>query len=996
MEKAAKIFTFLLGLVCLIETSLLTQDLPIRNYSEKDGLAGGYVVSICQDSKGFLWFGTDNGLTRFDGFSFKNFQIEDGLPDTVIPALFEDREGRLWYGTSKGGTGYYLKGKFHNYSLRHGLPDKEVLTIAEDRSGHIWFGTMKGLARFDGKRFRTYTSEDGLPSDTVIHLAADTEGKLWVGTQAGLCYISGESIHVFQGINSLSRRKVYAIFRDSSGTLWIGTNNGLYYYSTRTSGSYTVEDGLGHNHINRICEDKRGNLIIGTWNGISIFNGKTFASFTSENGLPDNFINTLLRDREGNTWIATFSGVSCLTSSRMVTFTKKDGLVNNTVDCIIQDRRGGLWIGTRSGLSLYSGGKFRNFTKRQGLAGTVINHLLEDRDGNIWVATPEGVSVFSPIENRFIKHYTEKDGLSDYVCLSLAQGRDGTVLIGNRKGINRFKNGRFSKFLPGSKSHPVIDILEDNHGNIWAASQSGLYKYSGDKVECYTTDDGLPSNRIRTLFQDSRGNIHITTDRGTACSGKGKFDNCTTREGLPDNKCYFITEDRQGYLWVGTAKGLARFDGKKYRTFTAKNHGLPGDLWACGLVDRDGALWVGGSQGLARLTPPMRINRVPPPVYFTGIKIFEDSVSPEEMRSLPYNRNYLRFSYAGLCFSAPASVAYQYRLKGLGTAWSETNERSIFYPYLPSGDYVFEVKAINNDGFESEKPAQIPFTIQPPFWRTWWFRTLVILLVLALSGALMMRKYQRVEAQLALKARTRQLIMSQRMELMGMLAASAVHDLKNLLSIIIGFSEIAAEKYQPGDENYEHNEHIKSTANTAVQVVKQILSFSRVQYDEGKAVELGFLLDNLLEILKVTTPEEIEIRWQHPVREFQFNINPTRFQQLVMNLCINAVQAMSGGGVLTITLEQLDDKEQTIVITVSDTGGGIPEDIAGQIFEPLFTTKEQGKGTGLGLFVVKQIVEEFKGRIEVDSRPGQGTTFRITFFPGLNSPGRIRKQVKAD
>jgi signal transduction histidine kinase len=216
--------------------------------------------------------------------------------------------------------------------------------------------------------------------------------------------------------------------------------------------------------------------------------------------------------------------------------------------------------------------------------------------------------------------------------------------------------------------------------------------------------------------------------------------------------------------------------------------------------------------------------------------------------------------------------------------------------------------------------------------------------------------------------------MSQRMELMGMLAASAVHDLKNLLSIIIGYSEIVAEQFKPEDENYQYNKHITSTANTAVKVVKQILAFSWQKQDEESRVDLVELIDDILEILKVTTPTEIRISWQAPEEEILYAIDPTRFQQLIMNLCINAVHAMPEGGELKLNLFK---ESQAIIIKISDTGPGIPPEIQQKIFNPLFTTKEKGKGTGLGLFVVKQIIDENKGKIEIESSPETGTSFRI-------------------
>jgi signal transduction histidine kinase len=219
--------------------------------------------------------------------------------------------------------------------------------------------------------------------------------------------------------------------------------------------------------------------------------------------------------------------------------------------------------------------------------------------------------------------------------------------------------------------------------------------------------------------------------------------------------------------------------------------------------------------------------------------------------------------------------------------------------------------------------------------------------------------------------------MAQKMELVGILAGGAVHDLKNLLSIILGYSKIAAQSINHDGETSKPLEKIKSTAMTAVSVVKQILAFSRQKYDQTLAVDLAGLLDDILEILTITTPPEIKIEWRRPAEEIRLYINPTKFQQVVMNLCLNAVQAIKGSGEIRISLSR--DQVGQIILEVADNGIGMEEDVANKIFDPLFTTKEPGKGTGLGLFVVEQIVSEHKGKIEIESKPGAGSVFKITF-----------------
>ena len=237
---------------------------------------------------------------------------------------------------------------------------------------------------------------------------------------------------------------------------------------------------------------------------------------------------------------------------------------------------------------------------------------------------------------------------------------------------------------------------------------------------------------------------------------------------------------------------------------------------------------------------------------------------------------------------------------------------------------------------------------------------------------------------MANEGRNKQLVMAQRMKLLGILAGGAVHDLKNLLGIIIGYSDIAVE-YVDTKEEEEKGEVIdviKRTAKTAFQVVKQMLSFTRQNYNDATPSNLSELLDEILEILKISIPKRVTLEWEPPGEDMLLHINPVKFKQLVMNLCLNAIQAMPERGELKIALYKNSAKANKIILEVSDTGTGINRQIREKIFDPLFTTKLEESGAGLGLFVVKQIVDEHGGKIHIKDRPGGGTTFQIS-FPGL-------------
>jgi signal transduction histidine kinase len=368
----------------------------------------------------------------------------------------------------------------------------------------------------------------------------------------------------------------------------------------------------------------------------------------------------------------------------------------------------------------------------------------------------------------------------------------------------------------------------------------------------------------------------------------------------------------------------------------------------------------------------------------------EKDVNPDETGLFGYRQNIFRFNFAGISFTQPAGVEYKYRLENIDKNWRATKDRSLFYPFLPPGTYTLNIKAVNSDGFESQHAARYTFKIRPPFWQTWWFSGIILLIVGGFLFLVFRWRVKRTGEKAEIKARkaeleakNRQLVMSQRMELMGTLAAGTVHDLKNLMAVIIGYSQVMEQKYRDDSDAHRNIEIIKDTASTAVQMSKQILSFagsagSKNHFEHG-AVELRELLAEILDTLKITHFKAVQVQLETPVEPVYFSIHPARFQQLVMNLCLNACHAMPTGGTLRISLSRSADNQVTLEI--ADNGIGIDHQDLDKIFEPLFTTKGQGKGTGLGLFVVKQIVDENNGQIEVRSETGTGTTFIIRFPP---------------
>ncbi len=987
--------TIILGIIFLGSCFLTyAQRLPIRNYSIEDGMISSGVNRVIQDSRGYLWIATQNGLSRFDGINFRNFTREQGLPHNHIRDVLEDRHHHIWLATVAGLT-CLREDTVTVYAPDQGLFGHVVYSLCLDREGNLWSGGIGGATRLDaGDGTPTgFTREQYGGGKIVYKVLCDNKGHVWLGTDKGLSRYAGGVFTHFSTTDGLPGHQVLALMEDSRNRLWIGTDKGAAVLDAERKRftAYTTKQGLVYNWVLSFCEDNEKNTWIGTDRGISVYSGSSFRNITPRNGLRNKTVTSLLCDREGNIWFGTPAGAGCFKSLMFTSYSSAEGLPSDMAWSILEDREGRYWFGTDNGLSRYSGGAFTTYRMKDGLAGNYVLGLLEDRGGRLWIATDGGVSLY---DGTVFFNFSTGHGLSSPLVYSLAETRDGAVYAGTQEGLDIFVKGGFSRTpYPALAGQNIYVLCAGRDGELWVGTTRGFFRVSGEEAQCFTMEDGLLHNNIYSLYQDGKGRVWAGTILGVNCYWKGKFTSYTVKDGLCHNRVCFFLEDNRGDIWIGTENGVSRFDGRSFRNYTVKN-GLVANSMNDGACFKDskGHLWFGTVRGLARVNPgEVRPVETPPLVYITGLKAMGLKLPftpPGPV--LKHDRNSVNLDFIGISLSAPEAVAYRYRLEHIDPGWVESSARSASYSFLPPGDYRFQVYAENIDGVESPVPAEVHFIIRPPFWKTWWFRLPAFILLVGLLALFLVRRDRRIKERAAFRERTRQLIMAQRMELLGVLAAGAVHDLKNLIGIIIGYSGMdmeAPEGKQPQGHPWERRlDNIRKAAVTAAQVVRQILSFARQKPHETTNVNLARLVDDIIEVLKITIPPGIAVSWEKPARGIYMRFNTARFQQVVMNLCLNAVQAMPEGGELGIRLHAAPG-EGAVILEISDTGTGMDQETREKIFTPLYTTKTPEQGSGLGLFVVKQIVEEYRGVVEVRSEPGRGTTFLITFpsSPGMES-----------
>jgi two-component system sensor histidine kinase ChiS len=1040
-------------------------DIKFKLISIVDGLSQNTVYSICQDSKGFMWFGTQDGLNRYDGYGFKTYRNDPGnansLSNNYIRVIYPDREGVLWLGTD-GGLNKF--DQTHDTFIRYvnennnpnSLSSNLVYSIYEDRFGILWIGTDGGgLNKFDreNETFTHYQHDPKNPGslshNDVRAIYEDRSGLLWVGTYGGGLNKFDRERETFNHYknqpgdpNSLSNNKIGVIYQDRSGVLWIGTDEGLNQFDRekdifiRYSHDPKNPSSLSNNEVNRIFEDRSGIPWIGTSVGLNKFNRQegTFTYYKKEPGklncLSDSFIYTICEDQSGILWFGTGIGGINIFDPGWHTFThykhdpyNPNSLGNDTIWSIYEDRSGLLWIGTwGGGINSFDRetGKFTRYQNQDNETNQSYNNIYtiyEDRSGVLWVGTAAGLSKFDRKKETFVYYAHDPDNpnsLSQNDAQVIHEDDAGILWVGTDGGLNKFDRQReiFTRYQhqpdnPNSLSHNNIRVIHvDVLGVMWIGTVNGLDKFDRKTgtFTHYKNEPGNPgslsNNLIWVIYEDpaDRGKILWI---GTA-NGLNEFDresetftSFTTKNGLPNNAIYGVLQDGRGFLWISTNNGLSRFQrrGKIFKNYNVSD-GLQGTEFnrSAYCKSRSGEMFFGGVNGFNAFFPDrIKDNPYIPPIALTSFKLFNKEVKFDTVISeineitLNYDENVFSFEFAALSYRATAKNQYAYKMEGFDRDWIYSgSRREATYTNLDPGDYIFRVKGSNNDGLWNEKGISLRIRMLPPFWQTWWFRVTAILVILFCifvfyrykTGAVRRRAYQ---LEKLVKKRTfeqkqlqEKLLRQEKLAVLGQLAGGVGHELRNPLGVIKNaayFLNMALEN--PGPQVKESLEIMEKEVENSERIIRSLLDFARANTPLRRKVDIQQILREALSGFKV--PGNITV--EYPVLKSLPRImaDPDQLDQVFKNIILNAVQAMPGGGQLSFEIDA--KKPDWLIVSITDTGVGIPRENLEKIFEPLFTSK--AKGIGLGMAITKTYIEGHGGSIEVQSQIGKGSTFTV-------------------
>lgn len=1040
----------------------LIQSSLFENYTVSNGLSDEKIHCVFQDSKGWIWLGTDYGAYRYDGYSFASFNLQDELSqilaNALIRVIYEDTDGNIWIGTDFQGVFQYNRGDNSLQQYRNkGLTHNSVWDILEDNQKHLWLGTEGGLNYFNpetGQIEQTFTLTNNakVPGNWVRKLFLDKNNKLWIGTNKGIVVInsSGKIENTYLTGPDFEDREneIWEIFQDFDGNIWVGTYlGGLMEYFPETDVFKNIElknDNTRAQTVRAIIQDKRGDYWFGTRGGLFFMDHVnhliTEYQFEQNNNfsLIHNSVLDLFIDHKGDLWVGTRNGLSYLNFDKqafgylMANDYMPQTLNNGEVYAFWEDDRERLWVGTESGgINIFDtrNNRMEYLTVDDGLSSNCVKAICPDNKGNVLIGTYlGGLNSYNPQTGKIkvLKHDNNNpSSICDNEVWTVVKDSYQRIWVGTSKGIDLFNEDKqqfehYGKrfgvdwvamiyedklknlwlFSPDvekmtlvspNQSHKVLNMqsramCEDNEGNVWLATLgSGLVKmnHKGEELARFTTDEGLCNDILNGIINVGNDNLWISSNNGISRFDiqTGEFRNYYSSDGLLNNKFNYGA-------FYKTSKNILAFGGKKGIDFI--------------YLDK-----------ISR-------NDYVPPVILTSFKLFNKlieksdhgiltkDISEAQSIVLKYDQNMFSFEFAALNYANSNKNKYKYKLEGFDKEWNDIGtSRVATYTNIDHGEYVFKVMGSNNDNLYNEQGVELAITILPPFWKTWWFRTIAILALVSMFYFIfmMIRNREILKQELIYERQTARKIQEVD-RLKHQFFMNVSHEIRTPLSLIVEPVDKLMSLNMDSEVVSKNLQIIKRNTDNLKKLVNQLLDYRKLETGNLKLDlrkgNLRSFIEEVVESFRNTAEEKsisLDFNAFHPSIFVWFDAD--KVEKILNNILSNAIKYTPEKGNVTasISIVFTEDIEETnllippldqentlykkyIKIKVIDTGIGISGENLPRIFDRFRRIEQTNReasqqGTGIGLALTKELVKLHEGHLKVRSKLGKGSRFSV-------------------
>ncbi len=1017
MKKSINIspeINFSIGLIFLIwSITLFSQEKNFEKITVQDGLSHSTVYDIDQDDDGFIWFGTREGLNKYDGKTIQTFYQEHGLSNNQINVVKSTSKGLL-VGTYRGLDIYLPEYNRFEKLLAHNKIKGAVSSIFETKHNEILVGTTNGLFKIDKAGEIHHLIKD----ISIQEIESFKTNVLWVALNKRILLINdlGERIREYQIPESPGKYQdgstyaINSIYKDSKNNLYVGTTRGLFYLNQETEKfqyvNLTKKEEREAEVIRSIKEDNNGLLWLGTESGIFTYNKNTNTvthygqSFNNQpESLSDKAVYSIFVSKENIVWIGTYFGGVNYTSPKSKGITKytpsdyRKSISGKAVSEIISLQERKLWIGTEDGginILDKESNQFSFLNSSDGLSSNNIHSMHEDDRGNIWIGTfLGGINKYEKETGKIsVYKYSGSDptSISNNYVYSILQDHSGRLWIGTQNGLNiyNYETKGFDLFMPDVLGDKFIyDILEDSDNNLWFCTRnSGIFKleYKSEKLvqpglELFS--DRNIQKQIVSAYEARSGDIWF----GSLNEGVLIYDKAKERllpfhlnNELPNSNVYGVIEDNNGNKWMSTNQGLSIYNSETEKlTHLNVEDGLTTNQFnfKSFYKDENGLLYFGSVNGL-NVIDPEHLNIIPPapPLYFTELKLFNKEVSIDENNLLKKHINYIdqielkhnqdvfSIEYGAIGYLNEKAIKYAYKLDGFDNNWNIVDRKtSATYTNLPPGDYTFRVKTLPLNNNKNERILSI--SVLPPFWKTdlAYFIYFLFCLLLVYAYWKFVRFIHNQKLAVQLERMEKEKISELNRHKLNFFTFIS-HEFKTPLTLIIASAEKFFKDKVTNSDPPEELVSIKKSANKLNRLIHQLLEFRRIETDHAKLdLRKGdiilFLKDTFMAFEPLFKSKKISYNFKSEFSEYICYFDPAKVEMIATNIVSNSLKNTPQNGNINLTVSisnSLDElKHSRIYLKFSDTGEGMSPEMAERVTEPFYKSNNGENGGNSGL-----------------------------------------------